>query len=103
LVIEHDGVKAARRKSREPLFAGGRLFDRVAGRFERQPHHLPDVRFIVDDENRHGCTSSVMGIVKVNVEPLPGSDCTLSWPPWASMMRREIVRPRPAPPGGASG
>ena len=43
------------------------------------------------------------GTVNVKVEPRPGSDWTVSRPPCASTIRREMVRPSPAPPPGAFG
>ena len=41
-------------------------------------------------------------MVKLKVDPRPGSDCTLSRPPCPSTIRREIVSPSPDPPGGAT-
>src|SRR6185295_14521136 len=103
--IEQDGViDRAVAEAIEPGLSVGGLVDLIAGRFERQPHHLPDVRFVVDDEKLHDADlSEASGTVNVKVDPRPGSDWTLRRPPCPSTMRREMVRPSPAPPRDASG
>ncbi len=69
-----------------------------------QAHHLPDVGFIVDDQQSHQTSFPLAtGTVNVKVEPRPGSDCTVSRPPCPSTIRREMVSPRPTPPADALG
>ena len=94
LIEQHRGVAAAVAKPRQAFFAGRRLVHLVPRGFERQPHHLADVRFVVDDQQLHavhlsigppapptpagGGSSPRIGTVNVNVDPRPGSDCTVS-------------------------
>src|SRR4029079_908429 len=96
-------------KPQEPVLPRGRFVDVITGGFECQPHHVPDVRFVVDDQHLHEYAPASAawrlsplppkgwrpesGIVKANVEPRPGSDCTVRRPPCASTMRRAMVRP----------
>jgi hypothetical protein len=98
-------------KHAERLFAVSRFLHVIPRAFERQTHHAPEVRFIVDNQNSHAHNSpepadvapAATGSVNVNVVPTPGSDRTVIWPRCASTMRREIDRPSPEPPEGASG
>src|SRR5262245_42889298 len=104
LLIEDDGVVwAAVTQAGKARFAVARLVHVIAGAFECQTHHLPDMRLIVDDQHFHGCASCAGRTVNVKMEPCPGDDWTVSWPPCASTIRREMVRPRPAPPPVALG
>src|SRR5258706_11771229 len=104
-LIEHDCVVlAAIAKAIQSGLSIRGFGHLVLRRFERQTHHVPDGGFVVDDENFHGfCLSSAARTVNVNVDPRPGSDCTVRRPPCASTIRREIDRPRPAPPPDACG
>ena len=75
LLVEHDRVvRGSVAEPGQPLVSARRFIHLVSRGFERQAHHLPDVRLIVDDQKLHGCASSAMGMVNVNVDPLPGED-----------------------------
>ena len=113
LLIEHDGVVlAAVTKAIQPGLAVGGFVHLVAGRFERQAHHVPDMGFVVDDRAASHGPAALASVperltdsrtVNVNVDPRPGSDWTVSRPPCPSTIRREIVKPSPAPPPDACG
>ena len=49
LIEDDDVVRAAVAEAVQPVFRRAGLVHLVSGRFERQAHHLPDVRFVVDD------------------------------------------------------
>jgi hypothetical protein len=47
--------------------------------------------------------SGAIGSSKLNVAPCPGTESTITWPPWSEMISRTIERPRPleiSPPVG---
>jgi hypothetical protein len=45
----------------------------------------------------HAGSVPLTGIVKQNLEPLPGCDSTQMRPAWRSMMRLQIANPIPVP------
>ena len=85
-------MAAAIAKSRQALFARRRFVDLIPRGFEGEPHHLADVRFVVDDQQRHARApdsavgtstrrltsgrggSLATGRVNVKVDPRPSSD-----------------------------
>ena len=84
-----------------------RVVNLVSVCFERQPHHAPNVRFVVDNQHApfHDCVSltesvgvRATGRTKVNVAPRPGSDATRISPPCARTICCEMASPRPALP-----
>src|SRR5208282_5919244 len=48
------------------------------------------------------CGAEVVGNVNMNRAPPPGRCMAEIWPPWALMMARLIVSPKPAPPTSTS-
>src|SRR6188472_283423 len=72
-------------------------------RLKQKSKRIPCRPIVVDDTNdffaSHVCISSVEtpGSVTQKVVPSPGLVSTLSWPPCASMIVRQIERPTPIP------
>jgi putative tryptophan/tyrosine transport system substrate-binding protein len=66
------------------------------GRYDRLKPTLPDRG--ADHVEIETCCSTLIGILKKNVEPCPTVDSTQSLPPCISIMRFEIASPNPVPP-----
>ena len=77
LVEKHDVVRASVAESGQPFLAIRGFADLVACRLERQPHHLANVRLVVDNEHLHERTSDrpVAGRRRVH----PGERTRADW------------------------
>ena len=58
---------------------------------------LPQMRIVVNDQDRSQIPSSLQGSVMMKVVPFPSRDRTFNHPLWSSMIRAAMLSPRPVP------
>ena len=103
LNIHQDEIGSLFCDSRQRLLAVFRLGDFVVGRGKHIANDLPIIRLVLHHQNAlvhvaSTCRSTMIGSVKLNVDPWPTIESTQIRPPCISMMRLDMASPKPVPP-----